>query len=215
MLSMEVLFKFFTQYNLGIWPMPIVAYALCIIALFAAFKKFKYSDRTIAAIFAFFWLWLGIMFWLPGSAIFPPAYAFGAFCVIQGVLFLIGVVRPVVSYRIGTDIYSITGIVLILYALIGYPLGGYAVGHIWPLTMLVGAFPCPTTVFTFGLFLCTESKVPKYLLVVPLLFAVYGILAVSRGIVEDIGLVVAGTLAIAMIVYRDRKVMIGHAPRPA
>lgn len=215
MLSMEVLFKFFTQYNLGIWPMPIVAYALCIIALFAAFKKFKNSDRTIAAIFAFFWLWLGIMFWLPGSAIFLPAYAFAAFCVIQGVLFLIGVVRSVVSYRIGTDIYSITGIVLILYALIGYPLVGYAIGHTWPITMLVGAFPCPTTVFTFGLFLCTESKVPKYLLVVPLLFAVYGILAGSRGIVEDIGLVVAGTLAIAMIVYRDRKVMIGHAPRPA
>lgn len=216
MIGQEVLFKYFVQYNTSTFPMQIVAYVLCLVILFAALSKFQYSNRVIAAVFAFFWIWVGIVFWIPGGTFFPLVYAFAALCVIQGALFAVGVAKPMVSYRIGTDVYSFAGIVLIVYALIGYPLVGYAVGHAWPLTMLVGSFPCPTTVFTLGLFLCTESRLPKYLLIVPLLTAAYAMIGAFRGTVpEDVGLVVAGILALAMLVYRDRKVTIGHMPRPA
>ncbi|MBI4789709.1 MAG: hypothetical protein HY782_21980 [Chloroflexi bacterium] len=214
-LNPEVLWAAFAKYNLTIWPLQVVAYVLIIAALFVAAKKVKHSDRIVAAILAFFWLWLGIMFWMPFAQMFAPAYALAALCVIQGVLFLIGIARPSMSYRIGTDVFSVTGLALVMYATIFYPLVGYAVGHIYPRAMLVGVFPCPTTVVTFGLFLCTEKKLPKYLLVVPFLFALLGILWASRGIVEDVGLVIAGILATAMIMYRDRKVMLVTAPRPA
>ncbi len=215
MLSQEDLFEFFKQYNLSIWPMQIVAYVLCIIILFLAVKKPSYSDRTIAAIFAFFWLWLGIMFSLPAGAVSPLFYVSAALFIVQGVLFLVSMAKPAVSFRIGTDASSLTGLALILYATIFYPLVGYAVGHIYPQSLTVGVFPCPTTIFTFGLLLCTASKVPKYLLIAPGLFALSGVAGPSVGIVEDIGLFISGILAVAVLVYRDRTMTPKSALRPA
>ncbi|CAG0944852.1 hypothetical protein ANRL1_01981 [Anaerolineae bacterium] len=207
--------RYFARYNAMVWPMQLVVYLLCFIALFLAVKKYKYSDRTIAVILAFFWAWNGIVFFPPTGAAFAPYYAVAALFVIQGILFLIGVAKPFVSYRIGTDIYSLTGIVLILYGLIGSPLVGVLVGHLYPQMALVGLFPCPLLAFTFGMLLCADSKVPKYLLVIPLLWGLSGVMGMAMGMWEDLGMLLSALLATAMIVYRDRMVMIGHAPRPA
>lgn len=204
-MSIDMLLSSFEQYNLAIWPMQVVAYLLCIAALVLAVTRIRYSNRIIAVILAFFWLWLGIRFWLWSASAFPPGYVFGALCVIQGVLFLVGVARPNVSFRVGTDVYSIVGILFIVYALVGYPVLGHLVGHIYPQTVLVGVFSCPTTVFTFGLLLCTDRKVPKYLLIAPLLYSLSGFLWTYMGVVEDIGLIIAGLLGVSLIVYRDRK----------
>lgn len=202
----------FARLNPAIWPMQVVAYLMVLAALFLVARKFKYSDRIVAAILAFFWIWNALVFFLPATS--ALSYILAAAFIVQGILFLVGVAKPSVAYRFGMDIFSLTGIVLILYALIGYPLVGYAIGHIYPRAVFVGTFPCPTAVVTFGLFLCTESKVPKYLLVIPLLFALFGILLASVGMGEDVGMVVGGLLATAMIVYRDRTVMRGAAYHP-
>ncbi len=209
------LMAYFARYNPAIWPMQVVVYLLALIALFLAIKKTKSSDRIIAAVLAFFWLWNGIMFFVPVGANNALWYVFAALFIIQGILFLVGVYKPSVSYRIGTDIFSITGIVLILYGLIGSPLVGYWAGHIYPQMAFVGLFPCPTLPFTFGLLLCTDSKIPKYLLAIPLLWGLVGVMTISIGMVEDVGMLLGALLATAMIVYRDRNVMIGAAPRPA
>lgn len=39
---------------------------------------------------------------------------------------------------------------LILYALIGYPAFGYFAGHHYPSVPVFGVAPCPTTIFTIG-----------------------------------------------------------------
>ena len=206
-----VLWAFFTQYNLRIWPMQLIAYVLCLVVVILALRKSRYSDQVITAVLAFFWLWLGLMLYLPGGVIFLPAYLFGALSLLQGGLFLLGVVRPNVSYRIGADLSSRLGVALIVYATVFYPLLGYAVGHIYPRSLTVGVFPCATAIFTLGLFLCSEGKVPRYLLIGPLAVALYGIVAVSTGVVEDVGLLIAGVLTPLMLVYRDRR----PTPRPA
>lgn len=220
--NLEAMFKYFAQYNLSVWPMQIVGYVLCAIVLFAAVKRFKYSDQVIATILAFLWLWLGVMFWLPADAVFPSVYVIAALSLIQGVLFLVSIARPVVSYRVGTDAYSLTGLGLIVFAAIFYPLIGYVQGHIYPQSLTLGVFPCPTTIFTLGLFLCTASRVPKYLLIVPVLGAIigglislYGVLSPSGGIAEDIALLVSGIVAIVMLTYRDRAIAPTSALRPA
>jgi len=209
------LLAYFTMYNPSIWPMQVVVYLLALAAVFLAVKKFKSSDRIIAAVLAFFWLWNGIMFFLPIGGSNALWYVFAALFIIQGILFLVGVAKPSVSYRIGTDIYSLTGIVLILYGLIGSPLVGSLVGHLYPQMAFVGLFPCPTLPFTFGLLLCTDSKIPKYLLVVPFVWGLVGVMTISIGMVEDVVMLLGALLATAMIIYRDRKVMLGTAPRPA
>ena len=65
--------------------------------------------------------------------------------------------------------------------------------------------PCPTTIFTFGLLLWTDRKVPKYLLVIPMIWAGIGFsAAIQWGVLEDVMLLLAGFIATAMLVYRDK-----------
>jgi hypothetical protein len=59
-------------------------------------------------------------------------------------------------------------------------------------------------VFTFGLFLLSDRKLPWWMLPVPVLWAIGGIVPVSLGVLEDIGLMVAGVLGTSLIIYRDR-----------
>jgi hypothetical protein len=87
----------------------------------------------------------------------------------------------------------------------GYPVVGHFVGHDYPRTLPFGLVPCPTTVFTFGLFLLSDKKVPIYLLIIPILFTIGAVVPVSRGIPEDIGLIIAGVIGTVMILFRDSR----------
>jgi len=196
----------FEKYNVAIWPMQVLAYVLGLVALFFAIKPSRYSSRIIAAILAFLWLWTGIVFFpFYFALVYTPAYAFGVLFIIQGLLFLATVLKPRLSFGFKGDLYSIVGLLFIAYAMIGYPVVGYFLGHIYPQTPAFGLTPCPAAVFTFGLFLLTDKKVPKLFLIIPLLWALGGVLPVSVGILEDIGLIISGVLGTAMILYRDRK----------
>jgi hypothetical protein len=94
---------------------------------------------------------------------------------------------------------------LILYALVAYPLLGVLLGHHYPATPTFGA-PCPTTIFTFGVLLWCQRRVPAWLLIIPGLWALIGLsAAISLGVPEDVGLFVAGAVAIPMLVRRGRR----------
>lgn len=208
-LTLELMLAVFERYNLAIWPMQVIAYLLGIAAVFLAVKRTRYSSRVIAAILALYWLWTGIVFCLIywGQS-WGLAYAFGALCTVQGALFLAAAVfKPELSFGLQPDVYSIAGILFVAYAMVGYPIVGYLLGHGYPKWLPFGLVPCPTTVFTFGLLLWTDRRLPRYLLLIPLLWAIGGFLPVSIGILEDIGLIIAGLLGTGMILYRDRKAM--------
>jgi len=89
--------------------------------------------------------------------------------------------------------------------MIGYPVVGHFMGYEYPLTLPFGLVPCPTTVFTFGLFMLSDRKVPRYFLVIPILFTVSAGVSVSRGVREDVGLIVAGVVGTALMLIRDSK----------
>jgi len=193
------------RYNLSIWPLQIFAYIFGLLALFFAVKSTKYSNNIILAVLSFFWLWTGIAFcpiyWAPT---YKYAYLFAALCIIQGLLFLIGVIKSNMSIRFHPNLYSIIGILAIIYAMGGYYLLGYFLGHVYPKSFPFGLVPCPTAIFTFGLFLMTDKKFPRYYLIIPFIFSLAGFLAVYKGIVEDIGLIIVGLLGTALILLRDR-----------
>jgi hypothetical protein len=205
-LTLEILLETFEKYNLAIWPMQIVAYVLGIVALFFAIKRTEYSARIVTGILSFLWLWTAIGFFLLYfGPVYTPAYGFGVLFIIQGVAFFSSVLKPRLSFGFKGDVYSIVGLLFIAYAMVGYPVVGYFLGHSYPQSPPFGLTPCPTTAFTFGLLLLTDKKVSKLLLIIPLLWAVGGVMPVSVGIYEDIGLIIAGVLGTAMILYRDRK----------
>jgi hypothetical protein len=203
----EELLAVFGTYNLAIWPLQLIAYLLGFLAVFLSFRRTKHSSRIIAAILSFYWLWTGVvfcvLFWGPNYTL---AYGFAVMGMIQGVVFLVlGVLKPRLSFRFQPDVYGVVGILLVAYAMLGYPVFGYFLGHIYPRTMPFGLVPCPTTVFTLGLLLWTDKPVPKYFLIVPFMAGVSGLLAVWIGVLEDVGLIVAGLVGTGLILYRDTR----------
>jgi len=204
--SVDLFLEVFERYNLAVWPMQVFLTLLGIAAVVLAVRKPGYSSRAVAIALAILWFWIGVVYHiLFFTAINKTAYGFGALFALQGVLFLVaGVLRQDLSFHYSTNIWGILGGALILYAMVIYPLLGHALGHAYPKAPTFG-LPCPTAIFTFGLLLWTDRKVPRYVLVVPLLWSLIGFsAAVSLGMAEDFGLVVAGVSSTILILWRDR-----------
>jgi uncharacterized protein DUF6064 len=116
----------------------------------------------------------------------------------------VGGLRDRLGFHARGGAVAIVGGLAVLYALLVYPLLGAVFGHSYPYSPMFGVTPCPLTIFTFGLLLWTRPRVPKYLLVIPLLWSLVGVSpALSLGIREDFGLLVAGLLGTAMVSWRD------------
>lgn len=205
--SIEEFLLVLESYNLAIWPFQIFAYILVISALFFSVKPMSYSAKIVLAILSFFWLFAGIvfcfLFWAP-SHIF--GYIFGICCVLQGLMFLYSISRSDITVGSRDITYILIGILFVLYAIIGYQIFGYYLGHVYPKYFAVGLLPCPTTIFTFGILLIINEKIPIKYLVIPLMVSLGGILAAYKGIYEDIGLIIAGILGTILIILRDAQV---------
>lgn len=203
--TIEQFFRVFEQYNQTIFPMQFLLILVAIVAIALAANPKPFTNKTISGLLGFLWLWAGVVYHLTFfTEISPPAYLFGALFVFQGWLFLYeGVTKNRLSFRVSQKNYGILGAIFIVYALVIYPLLGYALGHIFPAFPTFGT-PCPTTIFTYGLLLWTDKKVPFKLLVIPVLWSIVGTsAALSFGVKEDFGLLIAATMGTAAIVQHN------------
>ena len=205
--TQEQFLTIFTQYNLAVFPLQIVFIILGIVALWFVVKKSPISDRIILLILIFFWFWMGIVYHiLFFSSINPLAYAFGVLFIIEACLLIyLGVIKKQAGFSLTKDMYTLIGLIFIVYAMIIYPVIGTAAGHGYPRLPTFG-LPCPTTIFTFGIFLLSDKKFPLPLLVIPLIWSMIGFFAaLSLGITEDYMLLVAGVVGTVLIIMKNRK----------
>ena len=189
----------FAAYNSAVWPAQVVHNAMAVFAVVLAVRN-RTTGKWVAGVLAFFWAWMGLVYHIGFfTTINKAAYGFGALFVVQSLIFLyVGVFRSNLSFRFERNAHGITGAVLMVYALVAYPLLGHALGHTYPYAPTFG-LPCPTTIFTFGLLLWADRKVPWWWLVIPVLWALIGTMAALKlGITEDLGLPVAALTAIAL-----------------
>lgn len=205
----------FARYNEAIWPAQVVAYLLGLLAVGLALWRQPYSDRTIAGVLALFWLFVGLLYHATFfRAINPIAALFGALFVVEALaLVWAGLLHDRLVFAPDGGWRSMAGGFFVLYALVIYPLLGLAFGHVYPAAPVFGVAPCPMAIFTFGLLMWTDARMPKWVLAVPLLWAALGLsAALSLGVVEDLGLLAAGvTAAGALLTRRTEDQPIGHA----
>jgi hypothetical protein len=204
--TVEEFLDVFRQYNTAVWPMQIVLNLLALAAIYFSARNKSCSDKIIVITLAFLWLWMGIVYHLIYfSTINNAAIAFGTLFIIQSLVFLyFGVIKKRLRFRFKTDMYGIAGMILIVFALLLYPLLGYLWGHIYPSSPTFG-LPCPTTIFTFGILLFAASTISVWVIIIPFLWSLLGFSAAfSLGIKEDTGLLIAGILSTVMILYRNR-----------
>jgi hypothetical protein len=87
--SAEQFFAVFAAYNTAIWPLPVVAYGLGLLALGFLLWPGAVADGITSAILSLIWLWTGVAYhWLHFAAINPPARLFGAAFVVQAMVLL-------------------------------------------------------------------------------------------------------------------------------
>jgi len=204
--SPEQFLKVFELYNEAIWPIQVLFYLLAMMAVFAAFRRFDFSDKVISSILAFFWIWMGAVYHIIFfSAINKAALLFGAAFILQGLIFFYYTfVNKKLSYRYSSRSWGIVGSGLIIFSLLIYPVLGYLQGHIYPASPTFG-LPCPTTIFTLGVLLWTNKKIPIGLILIPTIWVFIGFSAAfSLGIKEDISLLVSGILFIIVLVVRKK-----------
>lgn len=197
----------FVNYNNAIWPIQIVAYLLGGISIALLFRKAPGSDRIIAGILAVIWLWTGVGYHgLFFSAINKAAYLFAGLFVVQGCYFIYaGVYRYQLRFGLQPGLATWVGAVFVAYAAIVYPLIGVAIGHRYPEMPMFGVTPCPVTIFTFGMLLLTMRPVPRWLLVIPVLWSLIGgSAAILLNVPQDWFLLLSGCIAVPLMVFRYR-----------
>ncbi len=205
--TVEEFLNIFKSYNERIFPVQILFYIIAFYCIYLIFKKNKNVNKIISFVLSFFWIWIGIVYQLIYfSRINSAAYAFAALFVIQGLLFAYyGNVKGTLSFSYEKNAFNIVGIVLLLYALIVYPVLNYILGHPYPYEPTFG-LPCPTTIFTFGILLFSNKKIPLVLLIIPLLWSLMGFSAAfNLSIYEDFGLLVSGLLGFGLLIMSNKK----------
>ena len=202
--TVDDFFSVFAAYNRAIWPAQVVAYALGLVALAAAWKGGVWGRRVAAIVLGAFWLWNGAIYHFAFFAqINPAAYAFAALFLLHGLLCLC--VAAVASDR-WFPTPSTTGwrrsiaLGLIVYAAVLYEVFSYLQGHGWPHAPIFGVAPCPTTIFTIGILILLGHPQSIWLVAIPLVWAVIGsTAAVLLAVREDLALLVAAILAAALL----------------
>lgn len=200
--TIEEFFGVFAAYNVAIWPFQIVAYGAGVIVVLLMRRPSRASDLTILLLLAAMWAVNGIgyqyLYFSPGN---PVAKGFAVVFVIEALLLAL---LPL-SLRARSNLTLKRGpvgwiaLILILYALIGYPAFGYLVGHHYPSVPMFGVAPCPTTIFTIGVLLLGDWKVSRWLLIIPVVWtAIGGSAAVLLSVPQDYGLFVSGLIVVAL-----------------
>jgi len=195
----EQFFDVFARYNNAVWPAQAFLNLLAVLVVILCFKKGSPSALVPSAL-GVLWIWTGgvyhLMFF---SAINPIARVAGWLFIAQGILFLYtGLVTKELRFRFTRSIRGITGAVMILYALIFYPMLGFFLGHVYPYAPTFGA-PCPTTIFTLGMLLWGETRPRWFVVLVPVLWAFFGSSAVVMfAVKEDAGLFLAAWLLLGL-----------------
>lgn len=209
----EQFIEIFINYNQTVFPVQILLYILSLFAIYSSYKKYKNSDKYISIILAFFWLWMGIVYHLIFfSTINKAAYLFGSIYIIQAILFFYsGVIKNKLIFGFQKYIYTIIGSILIAYGILVYPVLGIFLGHVYPASPTFG-LPCPTTIFTFGILLWSNSKLPAYILIIPAFWAITGFFAaLNFGIYEDVGLLLSGAAGVYFTIKKNRNLNPGLA----
>lgn len=188
----EQFFDVFAAYNRGIFPLQLIAALLGLLILILAFARRKMHRQLALGLLAVLWLLTGVGYHLLYfTAINKAAYLFGALFILQAGLLCAAAWR-IEEAKLGRNLAAtILGLASATYGVAGYPVL-VLLDHGYPRAPLFGVTPCPTTIFTFGVLLLLRPKVPRYLLIVPVLWgAVGGSAAVLLGVPQDYGLLVA------------------------
>ena len=212
--SREQFFAVIESYNHAVWPLQLVLTLLALACVAAVYAQ-RGWERAVGWVLVGLWSWMAIAYQLAFfTRINPAAWLFGgAFLAAAGLLARHTRARTL-SFEAPRGGAQLLPLVLVTYALVGYPFIASSSGQEYPRLPTFG-LPCPTTVFTLGILLFARRPIPTSLFVVPIGWSVVGTsAAVQLGVPEDFGLPAAAAISVFALVLRgaaSRATIKGHA----
>jgi hypothetical protein len=200
----EQFFNVFEKYNSTMFPLQLIIILLGIAGIFLLYSKYSFKDKLIGGYLGVLWLWMGLAYHIGFFAeINKVAFVFGGIFILQGLLILF---NTFVKGRLIFDFFPKTkdylGYFFIIFGLILYPIIGYFMVDSLTKTISLG-LPCPTTILTFGFFMLTNNKFPKYLLIIPSLWAIIGLsAAINFGVYQDFMILITAIIADIVLIKR-------------
>jgi len=205
--SVDRFFEVFRHYNESLWPAQVFLLILAIIVIILVLRPRSWTGRVVSAILAFLWFWLALAYHLAFfSHINRLAYGFSLLSLVGAFVFLWqGVIRLRLQFALRWGFWSVPGVMLVLYALVVYPLWSSYAGHPYPAMPTFG-LPCPTTIFTIGILAFARPVYLRSPLVVPALWCLIGgQAAFSLNVPPDYGLFAAFLVAGGLWVRRQHR----------
>lgn len=220
-----VFYSFLSRYHGDLWPVQPAVLALVLLAVALVLRPAVFgdrfgarlggptADRSVGLLLAAAWAWVGLGFYgLEFSRLhfLAPLYA-GVF-VLQGLLLAVtagflGKLRFGVGSGSsgGKGKAAKAGLVLVVLALVGYPLADAIFGPGWAAARLPGLAPGPTVLLTLGLLLQARGRAPYHLVAVPLLWClVTAATAWGLGMGQDVVLAVCGVGGAVLVPFMGR-----------
>lgn len=167
--SPRTYYRLFELYNLAIWPAQIVALALVTAILALLRSKAAWQGRIIVALLAGCWLWVAwaYLFERYDTVNWVARYFAIGFALQAALLLWRGGFRGL-SFRLRSDVASLVGLAIFLFAVFLYPLIAPAVGRPWTQAEIFAIAPDPTALATLGILLVANGRVLWELLAIPL-----------------------------------------------
>jgi hypothetical protein len=203
----EQFFRVFEKYNHPLFPAQLFISFLGILTVILLFTHFPLRHKWAACFLGLLWIWTGIAYHLAFfTSINKAAYVFGALFILQGILFLIATfTKKGLPFEFQRNDKGVTGLFLIFFGLLIYPVLSFLLSGSAATTIALG-LPCPSAILTFGFLLLVSDRVPRYLLVIPVIWALIGTsAAVKFGVYPDYMLIFSAAASLFLILKSNGK----------
>jgi hypothetical protein len=204
----EQFFSVFENYNVKVFPSQVILFLLGILALVLVHSAKPYRDKLIGGILGLSWIWAGIIYHIGFFAsINKAANFFGILFILQGVLLIWSSFSGKWSeILIKPQLRGYIGEILVVFGLIIYPVIGLILGTPIKHTISFG-LPCPLTITTWGFFLLTSGKLPRYLLLIPSIWVLIGFMAaLNFGVYQDVMLLISLLVSLPFIIFKKKSI---------
>lgn len=199
----EQFFNVFEKYNSTLFPAQIIILILGIIAVLLIYCSKAKRNIMIGGFLGFLWMWIGLAYHIAFfTAINKAANIFGALFILQGLLFLfVTLFRKKLDLIFKRSAKGFIGYFFIIFGLILYPIISYFTEGSLDRIILLG-LPCPTTIFTFGFLMLASGTFPRYLLIIPTIWAIVGTsAAINFDVYQDYVMIVSAVTADIFILF--------------
>jgi hypothetical protein len=204
----------FAAYNGAVGPVALLLWAAAAALAIRMLGRRPPGGRVVAAYLALLWAWTAVVYHgLYFRRINPAAIGFALLYAVEAAI-LAGLaafgrgLRPAaygprrLNERPGASWRAPAGAAFLVFAL-AYPLAAFAAGELWPRLPTFGV-PCPTVLYTAGVFLRRDFRLRELASAVPFVWSVFGgSAALFLGMIPDYSLwLAAAAIAVDVVVTR-------------